>query len=628
MAPYAALWGGILAALLALPVATTSPRTLPLSESEKIQLIQDQLSNLPISVSKLSPLPVGSKRHGGRCKVYPGDADWPSNESWAELNDNTDGRLLKPRPQAAVCYEGPEYNAEACAEMSADWTNSYMHLDGPIEMLSPVYQGLTCVPPSIYDSGNCTQGGFPMYVVNATSPRHVQAGVNFARNTGIRLVVKNTGHDFLGKSGGASSLSIWTHYFKDISYIPEYVDEVGGYLGPAFKCGSGVQAFEIYKAASKKGRVVVGGEGETVGVMGGYIQGGGHSPLSSMYGTGADNVLAFEVVTPDGQFVTANFTHNSDLFWALRGGGGSTFGVATSVTVKAFLDFPTTVSRFTFSTADVTNETFWAGVRTYFDYFITNADAGTYSYFRILPSDPEAGQVTFRMVPFLAPNKTLEETHAILDPWFARLNDLGIVFDPHIKHYDSFYPAWDESFPLEAVQQVNVSSGSRLFPRANFADEGLLNKTFDEIRKSVETNHVVLAFNMKMISPDNRDNAVNPAWRQNVLFAIQSVRWSLNATVEEIWETRRGFTFGDMQRWRDISPGAGSYLAEADRLEPNFQQAFFGDKYPRLLEIKKKYDPEDVFWVATGVGSEGWQVESVDTLPNENGRLCRVEEGI
>lgn len=101
-----------------------------------------------------------------------------------------------------------------------------------------------------------------MYVINATTPKHVQLGVNFARNTGVRLVVKNTGHDFLGKSGGKDALSIWTHYFKDITYIEEYSDEKLGYTGPAFKAGVGVQAFEIYKAAHEKGRAVVGGEGE------------------------------------------------------------------------------------------------------------------------------------------------------------------------------------------------------------------------------------------------------------------------------------------------------------------------------------------------------------------------------
>jgi FAD/FMN-containing dehydrogenase len=56
--------------------------------------------------------------------------------------------------------------------------------------------------------------------------------------------------------------------------------------------------------------------------------------MSGLYGMGADQALAFEVVTADGRFVTADESSNSDLFWALRGGGGSTFGVVTSVIVR------------------------------------------------------------------------------------------------------------------------------------------------------------------------------------------------------------------------------------------------------------------------------------------------------
>ncbi|KAK2054369.1 FAD binding domain-containing protein [Colletotrichum caudatum] len=563
-----------------------------------------------------------------RCKVYPGDAAWPSDEAWASLNERVDNRLLKPRPRAAACYDGPEYDAAACAEMSADWTNSYTHLGDPIEMFSPVYQGLTCLPPSIYDSGNCTMGGFPWYVINATSPKHVQEGVKFAKETGVRLVVKNTGHDFSGKSGGGESLSIWTRHLKDVEYVDEMADAAEGYSGPAFKCGTGVQAFEIYKVASEHNKVVVGGEGETVGVMGGYIQGGGHSPLSSIYGTGADQALAFEVVTADGELVTADHARNSDLFWALRGGGGSTFGVATSVTVKAFPDVTTTAAAFEFSTADgISNETFWAGVRSYFDSFIHNADNGTYAYFVMLPNNPGPGDFLFQMTPFFAPNKTAKDVTALLDPWFAELRRLEIGFAPNITQYGGFYPAWRDYFPLEAVEKVNVQSGSRLFPRRNFEDVELRQATFDAIRTSLETNHVFVGFNIKAASPDDPDNAVNPAWRENILFAIQSVRWPAGATADQILEARKGFTSGDMQRWRDVSPGAGSYLAESDRMEPNFQQSFYGDaKYPRLLELKRKWDPDDVFYAATAVGSEFWTIRTADGLPHENGRLCRIED--
>lgn len=71
----------------------------------------------------------------------------------------------------------------------------------------------------------------------------------------------------------------------------------------------------------------------------------------------------------------------------------------------------------------------------------------------------------------------------------------------------------------------------------------------------------------------------------------------------------------------------GSYMNEADVLEPDWQESFYGSNYGLLLGIKRERDPWDVFWTVTGVGCEGWKVRSVDGLPNQNGRLCRVQSG-
>lgn len=335
-------------------------------------------------------------------------------------------------------------------------------------------------------------------------------------------------------------------------------------------------------------------------------------------------MLAFEVVTADGEFVVANSTTNTDLFWAMRGGGGSTFGVATSVTVKAHPDMPTTASRFSFTSEKVGNETFWAGIRAYVDYFVPFADAGTYAYFTLIPN-VYSGIFTFNMSPFFAPNKTLEETTAMLQPWFTRLNDLGIKFDPNITHFPSFHEAWRNSFPLETVQKVNATTASRMFPKANLETEEKREELYRNLRQSSENNRVQVHFNMRTVDPANADNAVNSAWRPMYLFSQQAVRWPVNATAPEIMRRRQEFQTGDMQRWRDISPGAGSYLAEADRFEPNFGQAFWGDKYPRLLKLKAQLDPYDVFFATTSVGSERWKVETAYGLPNENGKLCKVQ---
>lgn len=150
--------------------------------------------------------------------------------------------------------------------------------------------------------------------------------------------------------------------------------------------GTGVQAYEVYELANQYGVTVVGGEGETVGIAGGYIQGGGHSPLSSIYGLGADQVLAFQVVTADGRFLTASDDENADLFWALRGGGGSTFGVVSSVTVKTWPQIGATVSNFTLATGDdISSETFWQAIRAFLAHFIDWAVSTPLSTFTIIP---------------------------------------------------------------------------------------------------------------------------------------------------------------------------------------------------------------------------------------------------
>jgi hypothetical protein len=124
----------------------------------------------------------------------------------------------------------------------------------------PLYEGRTCLPTNINITSTCTLGGYPSYAVNVTNVAQIQLAVNFARNSGIRLVVKNTGHDFSGKSTGAGALSIWTHHLKTLTYIPSYSDDT--YHGPAVKMGAGAQAEEIYAFARDNGISLVGGEGK------------------------------------------------------------------------------------------------------------------------------------------------------------------------------------------------------------------------------------------------------------------------------------------------------------------------------------------------------------------------------
>ena len=137
-------------------------------------------------------------------------------------------------------------------------------------------------------------------------------------------VSRNTGHDFSGRSTGAGALSVWTHYLKGFEFLPGYKQPGGNYHGPAARVGAGLQVWEAFRHAEQYNITLPAASCLTVGSYGGWITGGGHSPLSSKFGLGVDQVLSLQVVTADGRYVTANPKTNEDLFFALRGGGGST----------------------------------------------------------------------------------------------------------------------------------------------------------------------------------------------------------------------------------------------------------------------------------------------------------------
>lgn len=123
------------------------------------------------------------------CKVFPGDAKWPSESQWARLNASIDGVLLKPKPAASVCYPGPDHDQTQCQFLVSGTSSTRFWLNDPLIELAQWTQGSSCVA-TLTPVGNCTRGGFPEYVVNATAAKHVQAAVDFARNNNIRLIIK------------------------------------------------------------------------------------------------------------------------------------------------------------------------------------------------------------------------------------------------------------------------------------------------------------------------------------------------------------------------------------------------------------------------------------------------------
>ena len=121
------------------------------------------------------------------------------------------------------------------------------------------------------------------------------------------------------RSTSPNSLSIWTHHIRGLQNHDTFQPQGSASEYPnALTIAAGHQMRDIYAKVAQCGRIIVGGMDPNVGI-GGYITGGGHSPISGHYGLAADQVLQMELVTPDGELVVANEATNVDLFWAMRG---------------------------------------------------------------------------------------------------------------------------------------------------------------------------------------------------------------------------------------------------------------------------------------------------------------------
>ena len=112
--------------------------------------------------------------------------------------------------------------------------------------------------------GSCSVGKNPVYTVNATNPRELAAGIAFAGKYNIRLVVRNTGHDVLGRSTGYGSLQVWMRYVRTgIPYQEHYKPSAGcaksSWTGAAFVIGGGYVWSDVYAEAFKRNLIVVGG---------------------------------------------------------------------------------------------------------------------------------------------------------------------------------------------------------------------------------------------------------------------------------------------------------------------------------------------------------------------------------
>ena len=363
------------------------------------------------------------------CRCFPGDKCWPTASEWNTFNESLGGKLLKTVPLASVCHldSFEPYDAQKCEKLRSEWTIPETHYVTSSSIMAPFYANQSC-DPFLPISSQCVIGTYVQYAVNVTGVSDVQRTINFIKEKNIRLTIRNTGHDYYGKATGAGALAIWTHNLKNIDF-QDYQSST--YTGKAIKIGAGVQVYEAVEAANKRGLVVVGGNCPDVGLAGGYTQGGGHGPLASSFGLAADQALEWEVVTGTGEYLVASPSENAELYWALTGGGGGTFGVVLSLTSKAHPDQPTSSANLTFSGDGISKENFYAAVENIISHHPALVDAGAVMIWELSNS-------TFTLAPATAPGMTKARLQDLLKPWIVPLDQANISYS---KSLISFAPS-------------------------------------------------------------------------------------------------------------------------------------------------------------------------------------------
>jgi len=376
-----------------------------------------------------------------------------------------------------------------------------------------------------------------------------------------------------------------------------------------------------YAAVAAAGYRVVGGECQTVGIAGGYTSGGGHSLLNGLYGMAADSVLEWEVVTSDGQHLIATPFNNTDLYWALSGGGAGTFGVVISMTTKIFKDGPIGSGRLTFNSTDVDSATYWKAIQQLWAWLPQLVDAGPNTF------DFALTTTGFETTALTIPDKNITEVLQIMQPLFDILNNHNITytFTPqtsanYLQYYDTYFGEGTTH-----AGPSNVQLASRLIPRAGVLNPSQNEKIVAAMKAFTDAEYWAVGCHVLNVADTQHfyDNAVLPQWRRSIAICNIVSEWDWEVPWSEM-QTRKTLMRDTLMPGLEVAtPGAGTYLNEVDaqwKGGPNgWKNELYGVNYGRLLRIKNKYDPRHLFYARNAVGSEYWTADG-------QGRLCSVED--
>lgn len=563
-------------------------------------------------------------------RVRPGDAAWPSEARWQQLNDAVGGQLIAVKSPLVACRETPA--SAGCTQLFKAIKNPYFNSDDLALTQTLGWVDAWTSMPSVY-------------AVAAESAADVVAAVNFAREHRLRLVVKGGGHSYQGTSNAADSLLVWTRKMDRITLHDAFVaDGCTAQAAPqrAVSIGAGAIWAQAYDAvATRGGGYVQGGGCMTVGV-GGLVQSGGFGSFSKRYGLASASLLEAEVVTADGQLRIANACTNPELFWGLKGGGGGSLGVVTRVTLKVHA-LPEKFGAANMSIRASSPEAFRRLIDMTLQFYGQNL------------MNPHWGeQIRMRPENLLRISMVFQglnrgQAQAVWQPFIDTVNSAPADFRfdsaPFIVS-TSARDFWAPSFVKKALglmasddrpgapktnvfwpgdqgQSGQVLQGfdSAWLPAALLRDDrrhSLADALFAASRHwplSLHLNKGLAGAPLEAIAA-SRDTAMNPAVLDAFALVILGTEGKsgypgIAGHEPDVALGRRQSQALDraMAELRKLVPEPGAYVSESNYFEPRWQQAFWGANHARLAAVKAQYDPDGLFFVHHGVGSERWSAD-------------------
>ncbi len=401
----------------------------------------------------------------------------------------------------------------------------------------------------------------PAFVVQPTGATDVRKAVTFARERNMLLAVKCGGHSYAGKStcNGGMQLDLSTLRYAHVDATRRVANVAGGSL-----------LGELDRESMSVGLVTTAGTVSHTGV-GGLTTAGGFGRVGRRFGLALDNVLSADVVTADGQLRHASAEEDSDLFWAIRGGGGN-FGVVTNFefllhpmqrrVVGGDILYPANMIREVFDTwreyGAVASRNLYCDVYAWSGTEGTDALAG----FHLCWSGPE------------------NEAEKVLAP----LRALGKPVHDDVK-------AWD----YVELQRSDDSTEAR--NDAQYMKAGFINDVPDSLIDAIRTGFEPKDRRAVVLYCQHSGGAIGEVATTDTAFAH---RKSLaNMFVVVTWpgdDEAAGHINYIKNYWRSLEPATdGYYTVDTADEAREVRHANYQANFPRLMELKKKYDPTNLF---------------------------------